>query len=78
MITVLITDMVTTYEKLWIFSDEFGSKSFEKYFQNRSSNCFEGYAKTHFDVVGFSNNSFSENPSLISRLGNLMKTAISM
>ena len=61
--------MVTSYERLWFFMDEFGNKSFEQYYNSRMNN--EGsYVKSHFDISGFSNNMFSENPSVIGRLGN--------
>ena len=55
--------------------DDFGNRSFEQYFQTRLNNdgC---YVKTHFDVTGFSNNTFSDNTSVIGRMGNLMKNAL--
>ena len=67
---------MTAYERLWIFSDEFGSNSFERYFQKNANSEGYGYAKTHFDVSGYSHNSLSENTSVIGRLGNLMNNAI--
>ena len=69
------TEMVSAYDQLWIFSDDFGNKSFQKFFMDRP--CNEGYMKTHFDVKGFSNGSLSDNPSVIGRFSNLMKFAIS-
>ena len=61
---------MTAYDRLWFFMDEFGNKSFEKYARN-----MDGYVRSHFDSTGFSNNNFSENPSTIGRLGNLLKVA---
>ena len=66
--------MVTAYERLWIFSDEFGSRSFDQFYLSRmSADC---YIKTHFDITSYTNNMFSENPSVIGRLGNLVKNAL--
>ena len=56
--------------------DEFGSKSFEKYFKPRDIS--DGYySKTHFDVTGYSSNSYGDNPSTIARFANLLKKAVS-
>ena len=70
---MLISEKVAAYEKIWFFTDEFGSRSFEQFFKSRMNN--EGYVKTHFDIYGFTNNMFSENPSVIARFANLMKVA---
>ena len=68
----IIVAPVASYERIWFFMDEFGSNSFEKHFKP-----LDGYVKSHFDISGWSNNSFSNNPSMISRLANLMKAATS-
>ena len=65
---------VKAYERIWFFSDEFGSKSFEHFFKAKST---DGYVKNHFDMQGFSNNMFAENPSIIGRMGNLLNNALS-
>ena len=59
--------------KSGFFSDEFGSKSFEHFFKRKT----DGYVKKHFDLSGFSNNMFADNPSIVGRLGNLMSAATS-
>ena len=68
---IYFTDTIASYERLWIFSDDFGSRSFEKYFKTKT----DGYARSHFDVTGFSNSKISDNPSVIGRLANLMRNA---
>ena len=35
----------------------------------------DGYVKSHFDVSSWSNNSYSDNPSVIGRMANLLKSA---
>ena len=70
------SDPVASYERLWFFSDEFGSRSFEQYYKTRMNNA-DGYVKSHFDISGYSNNMFSDNPSVISRMSNLLKYAVS-
>ena len=63
---------VMAYERCFFMGDEFGSKSFEQYFQARKSVDYNSYCKAHFDVTGYFNNTFScENPSVISRISNL-------
>ena len=37
-----------------------------------------GYVESHFDISGFTSNLFNENPSTISRFGNLLKAATSV
>ena len=65
-----LTEDVAAYERLWFFSDEFGCKSLEKYFKNQLN---DGY---HFDTTSFTNSVISDNPSVIGRMGNLMRNAI--
>ena len=57
--------------------DEFGSRSFEKYFQARKSMDYNSYVKAHFDVSGYFNNTFTcDNPSMLIRISNLMINAL--
>ena len=69
-----------SYERCWFFGDDFASRSFDQHFKRRQSADYKGfgYVKSHFDVTGFFNNNFSsDNPSVISRLSNLMQFAVS-
>ena len=72
-----ITGPVCAYDHCWFFGDNFASKSFEQHYRSRKNEDFNTYVKTHFDIRGYFNNIFSDNPSVISRLANLMATAIS-
>ena len=67
---------MAAYDQCWIFGDEFASHSYEQYFKSRASSDYNSYMKAHFDVRGFFNNMFSENPSVIGRMGNLMIHAV--
>ena len=68
---------MSAYDGCWIFGDAFCSRSFKQYFQQRKSADYNGYIKAHFDTVGYYNNTFSsDNPSLISRMANLMSHAM--
>ena len=63
------------YDRCWILGDEFGCHSFEQYFQGRRSTDYNSCIKVHFDVSGYFNNNFSDNPSVISRMSNLVANA---
>ena len=64
-------------DRCWFFMDDFASRSFEQYFQGRKSEDFNSYVEAHFDTKGFFNNFISsDNPSVISRMGNLVINAI--
>ena len=52
--------------------DSFSSASFEKYFQARKSVEYNGYVKDHFDTSGFFGNFLQDNPSMLSRMTNLL------
>ena len=68
---------VQAYDTCWFFGDDFTSRTFEQYFKARISTEYNGYVKAHFDIKGFFNNFISsDNPSLISRLGNLVNSAL--
>ena len=54
--------------------DEFGYKSYGDYFQCRDKG--EYYTKHHYDTAGYVNSMFSKDPNTVSRLRNLMVTAI--
>ena len=57
--------------------DDFGCRSFEKYFQVRKAADYNSYVKAHFGVTGHFNNSFiSDNPNVLSRISNLMVFAL--
>ena len=64
------------YERCWFFGDDFCSKSFEQYFQQRKCVDYNGYTKAHFDTSGFYNNFTSDNPSVISRFASLMSNSM--
>ena len=64
---------VAAYDRCWVFGADFASHSFEQHFKFRASTDFNSYTKAHFDVMGYCNNFvICDNPSLISRLGNLL------
>ena len=65
------------YERCWIFGDDFASKSFQQHFQSRQSTDYNGYIKAHFNTTGFFNNFMADNPSVISRMANLLTFALS-
>ena len=65
------------YNRTCFFGDEFGSRSFEKYFQARQSSEYNGYIRSNFDTTGyFGSGVLNDNPSLICRYGNLMYSAL--
>ena len=64
------------YNRLWIIGDDFGSRSFEHYYRARKTMDYNAYAKAYFDVSGFFSNFLSDNPSILSRIGNLLVQAI--
>ena len=56
--------------------DDFGTKSFEQYFQSKKEEDI-GYTKAHFDTQGyFTNGVCSDIPSLIARMSNLIANTI--
>ena len=67
---------MAAYDQCWIFGDSFCASSFEQYFKSRCSDDFNGYTKVHFDATGYYNNFTSDNPSVISCMGNLMTFAM--
>ena len=72
------TGMVTAYNRCWVFGDKFCSRSYEKYFKARTATDYNSYIKTHFDVSGYFGSGFiNDNPSLISRMCNLMVSVMS-
>ena len=69
---------VRGYDRCLFFGDSFTNGSFEKYFQARKSVEYNGYVKANFDVSGYFGSSFlTDNPSLLSRLSNLLTQAFS-
>ena len=65
------------YDRCWIFGNDFISRSFEQYFKSRKNVEYNSYLKAHFDVSAYYNNAFtSDNPSVISRVSNLMAKAM--
>ena len=71
-----ITGPVSAYERCWFLGDDFGSRSFQQYFQQRKSIDYNGYIKSHFDTCGFFNNFTSENPSIIARFASTLSVGI--
>ena len=69
---------VAAYERCWFFGDSFASRSFERYFQQRKSTEYNGYVKAHFDTSGYFNNFTSDNPSILSRVVNLLPNALAV
>ena len=63
---------MAAYESCYFFGDEFGGKSFEQNFQLRNSSDYNGYVKVNFDTRGFFKNPITDNPSVVSRVANLM------
>ena len=75
--SLIILVSVAAYDRCWFFGDTFGSRSFKQYFKARASSDFNGYVKAHYDVTGFFNNFVRcDNPSILSRLGNLLVQAL--
>ena len=72
----MIPGSVRAYDNCWFFGDEFGSHSFEVHFKGRKAEDYNSYTRAHFDVKGFFNNKFCDNPSVISRFSNLIVYAI--
>ena len=64
------------YDRCWFFGDAFCNKSFEQYFQACSSTDYNGYTKAHFDTTGYFGCFYRDNPSLLSRMSNILITAI--
>ena len=60
------------YDRCWFLGDDFGSKSFEQYFQARRSIEYNGYAKANFDTTGYFGNFATGCPNLLVRLNNLL------
>ena len=67
---------VTAYNRCWFFGDEFTARSFDQYFQGHNSADYNGYVKVYFDTFGFFHGLLSDNPSKLSRMGNLMVQAV--
>ena len=67
---------MVAYQQCWFFGDEFSSRSFERYFQARPSLEYNGYVRANFDTKGYFTSQFSENPSIISRMCNLLVHAL--
>ena len=67
---------VTAYDRCVFFGDDFGSRLFEQYFKARKSIDYNGYVMANFDTVGFFTNFFNDNPSMVSRMANLMNSVI--
>ena len=63
------------YEKIWILSNEFGFDTFNKYF-HATDHIVKPYIRENFDVFGYFNNSLSWDKSILSRLRNLLITAM--
>ena len=75
--TLVFTATVAAYDSCWFFGDDFGSRTFEQYFQAKRAKEYNGYVKAHFDTYGFFPNPFtSDNPSMISRYSNLVSQAV--
>ena len=73
----LLLGAVNGYDRCWIFRDDFGSRSFKQFFQARKNVEYNSYVKAHFNMTGYFNNNFScENPSVISRVSNLLVSAL--
>ena len=73
----MIAVPVRGYDRACFFSDEFGSRLFEKYFQAKQSSEYNGYIRSKYDTTGyFGSGVLNDNPSLICRYGNLMYLAL--
>ena len=65
------------YDSVWIFGDEFASRSFESHYQQRDHSDYSGYVKEFFDLYGFTASKYTKhNQNLISRIVNLFIEAI--
>ena len=70
----LFSAAVSGYDHCWIFGDDFAYRSFERFFKSRTD--LNSYTLAHFDTSGYFNNAFSmDNPSIISRVVNLLMQA---
>ena len=77
-LTVILSVPVSAYNRCWFFGDEFCNRSFEKFYKSRPSSEYNSYVKANFNVMGYYNSGFvTDNPSLISRMCNLMVNAVS-
>ena len=72
----LFTVPVRGYDCCWFIGDDFGSRSFEQYFQARKSIDYNGYVKANFDTMGFFSMILSDNPSLLGHLSSLLAQAM--
>ena len=71
-----LTAPVASYERVWFFGDDFGQRSFKQHFKGRKSMDYNAYVKANFDFTGFFASFINDNPSLISRMTNLLINAI--
>ena len=63
---------------MWVFGDNFGFNTYEKYYHQRSMEKYPYYAKERYDVSGFFNNSInSKDRSVLGRMRNLLTSALS-
>ena len=68
--------MVTGYDSVWFFGDDFGCQTFYEYYFDWQDN-FKGYAKEHFEVIGFINDlRDNEDRSIISQFHNTLVHAL--
>ena len=67
------------YDRCIFLGDDFGMRSFEKFFKTRKATDYNSYVKANFDVSGFFNNKFtSDNPSTLSRITNLLVSTLNV
>ena len=72
-----IAGAIWGYDTIWFLSDEFGFKSYQKYYYHRDPENFNGYVKYRFEMSAYLNNkSNSIDTNLISRMRHLMVGAI--
>ena len=71
-----IPENVRAYDRCWFFSDEFGRRSYEQYFQQHKCTDYNGYVKSHFDTTGYFNSFLSDNLNILARMVNLMQSAL--
>ena len=62
-------------EEVWFLTDEFGFKSFKKYYKQRDD--YTGYVRDMYEVRGFTTDRFSSmDNNLLSRMRNLFVGAL--
>ena len=69
--------MVRAYDAVWFIGDDFASRSFEQYFQQRDHTEYKGYVKEYYDTLGFVSSKFlSLNQNMVSCIRNTFANVI--